>query len=103
MAEQTQEQVKIPSKTFMEKAVKLAEEISAEWKFSEYMFNHLERFSELRFSYIKHYSEYSVSDRRDISGLLEQVDRFYDNKMNLARSAEFRRLLDAKRLQDARK
>jgi len=87
---------KIPSNTLIERLVDLAKEMPKEGSFCAKMFYLLSDFSKLRLIYIQNYSDYSVDERGAVSGLIEQVDRFYGDRLHIARYGEYHRLLRTK-------
>jgi len=95
MTEQTEKQAKIPSRTLTERILELAGDFERE-PFGPNMFDLLSKIARLRFNYIQNCLSYSVAERRDVSELLEQVDKLYDDQLQIARNREYHRLLGAK-------
>jgi len=85
---------RISSKTLKEKVLKLAEGMPKQEGFGAKMFNILSEISELRLIYIQNYSDYSVDERVEVSELIEQIDKFYDDQLQIARNQEYHRLID---------
>jgi hypothetical protein len=93
MTKQTQEQERIPSKTLKDRILALAGEMDEKEPFGAHMFDLLRKVSRLRFICIQNYLGYSIAERRDVSYLLEQVDKLYDDRLQLARNREYYRLI----------
>ena len=91
-AEETRD--KISSEALLERAISLAEEISDEERFSVNMWDFLSNYTDLQLVYIQNYLGYSVSERRDISGLLREVSGLYDTQLQFVRHKVYERFAE---------
>jgi hypothetical protein len=94
MTEQEQAREKIPSRTLIERILEMADGFERE-PFGPKMFEVLSNLSRLRLDYVRNYLGYSVTERRVTSDLLDQVDKLYDDQLQIARNREYHRLLGA--------